>query len=80
LAHDARHVAARVDDAVPGAAEKRVKVAVAVTLQALRLGKELGVRLAAREDRHLVAAGERGVDRVAAEELRSAEDEQLHAG
>jgi hypothetical protein len=49
-------------------------------VQVLDLRKELGVRLPAREDRHVVPAGECGVDGVPAEELRSAENEQLHAG
>src|SRR5205814_5492344 len=79
LSHDARHVAARVDDAVERAAAERVELAVAVAVQMLDLGKELGVRPAAREDRHLVPAGEGSVDRVAAEELRPAEDEQAHS-
>ena len=59
---------------------ERVEVAVAVALQVLDLREELGVRLPAREDRHLVPVRERGVDGVAAEELRPAENEQLHPG
>ena len=73
------HVAARVDDAVPRPAGERVQAAVAVADEVLRLGEELGVRAAAREDRHLVAARERGRHRVPAEECRSAEDEQPHS-
>ena len=78
LPEDPRHVAARVDDAVPASARERVERAVAVADEMLDLRKQLGVRLAAREDRHLVPVGERGVDGVPAEELRPAEDEQLH--
>jgi hypothetical protein len=80
LPHDARHVAARVDHAVPCAPGERTEIAVAVSLQVLDLREELGVRLPACEDRHLVPARERRVDRLAAEELRASEDEQLHAG
>jgi len=49
-------------------------------LQVLDLRKELRVRLSPGEDRHLVSAGKRGVHGVPAEELRAAENEQLHAG
>ena len=57
---------------------QRVEVAVAVAAQLLDVGEELGPRLAAVEQRHVVAARERGVDRVAAEELRAAENEDPH--
>ncbi len=42
------------------------------------VGKELGPRLAAVEQRHVVAAGERRFDDVPAEELRAAEHQNLH--
>src|SRR5581483_10174367 len=80
LAHDARHVAARVDDTVPAPAGERVELAVAVALQVLDLREELGIRLAAGEDRDVVSVGERRVDRVPPQELRAAEDEQPHPG
>ena len=57
---------------------QRVEVAVAVAAQLLDVREELGPRLAAVEHRHVVAARERGVDRVAAEELRAAENEDAH--
>ena len=78
LPHDPRHVAARVDDAVPDASGERAEVAVAVAGQVLHVREQIRVRLPAREDRHLVAVRERGVDDVPPEEDRAAEDEQLH--
>src|SRR4029077_4606101 len=72
LANDARHVAARVDDAVPGSARERTEVAVAIAGEVLDLREELRVRLPAREDRDVVPGGEGGVDGMAAEELRPA--------
>jgi hypothetical protein len=58
---------------------QHVEVAVAVAVQMLGIGEEVGVRLAPREDRDVVPGVERSVDGLASEELRSAEDEQLHA-
>ena len=78
LSHDARHVAARVDDRVERASLERGQVAVAVAAQLLDVREQLGPRLAAVEERHVVAAFERRVDDVAAEELRSAENEDAH--
>jgi ribosomal protein S18 acetylase RimI-like enzyme len=78
LAHDARHVAARVDDRVEVAAAQLVEPAVAVAAQLLGLREELGPRLAAVEERHVVAVRERGVDDVTAEELSATEDEHAH--
>src|SRR5439155_2660623 len=74
----ARHVAARVDRAVPGSPLERTELAVAVAVQVLDVREELGIRATAREDRHLVTLGERGLDRVAAEELGASEHQQLH--
>ncbi len=78
LADDARDVTARVDDRVEARGPRRVEVAVAVAAQLLDGREELGPRLAAVEERHVVAAFERRVDDVAAEELGSAEDEDAH--
>ena len=75
----AGHEAARVDHRVPASPFERREVAVAVAAELLRLGEELGVRLAAVEERHLVPALERGFRCGAAEELRPAEDQQLHS-
>ena len=77
-AHDTRHVPGGVDDRVPGASLKRREVAVPVAAQLLRLGKELRAGLAAVEEGDLVATAERGLDGRAAEELRPAENEELH--
>jgi hypothetical protein len=79
LPHDPRHEAARVDDGVPAAAAQRVQVPVPVAAQLLDLREELGVRHTPVEERHLVSAGERRLDDGAAEELRPAEDEELHS-
>jgi hypothetical protein len=78
-AHDARHVPGGVDDGVPRTTREGVETAVAVALKALGLREQLRVRLAAREDRHLVTATERLLDDGATEELRPAEDEQPHS-
>ena len=60
------------------AAGESVEVAVAVADEMLDVGEELRIRLPAREDRDVVAGGERCVDRVPSKELCPAEDEQLH--
>ena len=78
LLHDPRHVAARVDDRVEVAALERGEVAVAVAAQPLHVGEEVGLRLAAVEQRDVVPARERDVDDVPAQELGAAEDEDLH--
>jgi hypothetical protein len=78
-ADDAGQVARRVDDRVPRAAFERAQVAVAIAAQLLGLREQLGVRLAAVEERDLVALLERVLDDGTAEELRPAEDEQPHA-
>src|SRR5581483_11142639 len=46
----------------------------------LRLGKESGTGLPAVEERHLVAARERDLDRVPPQELRAAEGQDAHGG
>ena len=56
-----------------------LEVAVAVAVQMLGVGEELGVGLPPRKQRDAVARVECSIDGVASEELRSAEDEQLHA-
>ena len=78
LPDDARHVAARVDDGVERAAGERGEVAVAVAVQLLDVREELGPRAAAVERGHGVPARERDLARVAAAELRAAEDEDAH--
>ena len=60
------------------AAVERTEAAVPVAEDVLGLGKEAGVRLAAVEERQLVARGERRLDDRAADELRAAENEDLH--
>ena len=72
----ARDEAGRIYDRVPFAILERRQVAVAVAAKLLDLRKELGVRLAAVEERQLVAAGERGLGDGAPEELRTAEQQQ----
>jgi hypothetical protein len=47
-------------------------------VQLLELRKELGTRLAAVEERDIVAARERRFDDVAAEEDRATEDQDVH--
>jgi hypothetical protein len=74
LAHDTGEIAGDIDRGVPAAAGQRVELAVPVAAQFLDLGIEIGVRLAAVEQRQLVIALERRVDDRAAEELRPAED------
>ena len=76
--HDARHVAARVDDRVECASFERGQVTVTVTVQLLDVREQLGPGLAAVEERDAVTTFERRVDDVAAEELRSAEHEDAH--
>src|SRR5207247_779020 len=77
-AYDPWHVAGRVDHGVPLAALERAQVPVAVAAQLLGLREQLRVGLAAVEERHLVAASKRRLDRGTAEELGPAKDEKLH--
>ena len=78
LGDDAGDVAARVDDGVEVSAAERGEVAVAVATELFDGRKQLGARLAAVEQRHVVAACEGHIDGVAAQELGAAEDENLH--
>ena len=71
VAHDARRIAARVHDHVPAAPLQRAEPAVAVAVQLLDLGEQLGFEMPTIEERHLVAAPERDFDKVSAEELSS---------
>ena len=71
-------VAARVEDSIPRAALEGREVVLAVPVELLGLGEELGIRSAAVEEGDLVIPGERGFDGCAAEELRPAENEELH--
>ncbi len=77
-AHDTRHVARRVKDRVPRAPLEGREITVTVALEPLGLGKEIRVRPAAVEERHLVSSVERGLDQMAAHEQGAAEDEQSH--
>jgi len=74
LLDDARVVAARVDDRVPGSAAQGVEAAVAVTDQRLGLGEEIRVRAPAVEQRYVMPSRQRLLDDGAPEELRPAED------
>jgi len=56
LAHQAREVAASVDDSIPAPIFQRRKAAIALADQLFDLGEEIGVRLAAVEKRDLVPA------------------------
>ena len=67
-----------VDDSVPLATLERRDVLVAIAPELLDVRVELRVRLAAVEQRHLVAARERRLDDRAPEEPRPAEDEEPH--
>src|SRR5262249_25510533 len=77
-ADDPWYVAARVDDRVEAPSGECAEVAVAVADELLGLGKELRAGVAAVEECDLVSARECLRDDVPAEELRAAEDEQLH--
>ena len=73
--HVRRDVAGRVDDCVPRPPGEQREVALPVAVHLLDLREEVGVRLAAVEERQLVPAGERRLGRRPAEELRPAEDQ-----
>ena len=75
--HDARHVAGGVDDCIPPPSIERLEACVPVPTHSLRLREELGVRLAAREERQLVPASQRGVRDGAPQELRPPENQEL---
>ena len=79
LAHDAWDITARVDDRVEVPVCECAEVAVAVADQLFDAGEQLGSCLAAVEERDLMAALEGGLDHMAAEELRSSEDEHAHS-
>src|SRR5439155_13406013 len=76
LLDDARVVAAGVDDGVPLAPTEDVEPAVAVAVEHLRAREEVGIRLAARERRHLVAVRERGLGGRASRESCPADDQK----
>ena len=76
---DRRVVAGHVDDRVERAAVERGQVFGAVADDRLHARVEVGVGLAAVEQRDRVAAAERGFDDGAARELGAAEDEDLHS-
>ena len=77
-AHDARHVARGVEGGFPRPTLEGREIAVPVALEPLNLRKQIRVRSTAVEKRHLVPSLERGLDEVAADEQRAAEDEQPH--
>ena len=60
----------------PSCAREQGEVALPVAVQLLDLREEVGVRLAAVEERQLVPAGERSLGGRPAEELRAAEDQE----
>src|SRR5262249_52841652 len=72
------NVAGGVDHGVEGLALERRDVALAVAAQAHDLRKPIRVRPAAVEHRDVVAAGQGVLDERATEELRPAEDQDLH--
>ena len=78
VANEARHAPARVDDRVERASGERAEVAVAVAAELFDAGEQVGPRPAAVEQGHVVTAFQGGVDHVAAEEERAAEDEDPH--
>src|SRR5918995_717529 len=71
-----RDVAAGVDDRVP--ATRRDRVDDAITAHLLGLREEPRIRLAAVEERDLVAALDRRLDHRPPEELGAAENEEFH--
>ena len=75
--HDARHVAGGVDDCIPPPSVERLEAAVPVPTQSLGLREEVGVRLAACEERQLVPASQRGVRDRTPEEPRPSENQEL---
>ncbi len=79
VADQPRHVARDVDARVPVATVERRETTVPIAEDVLGLRKETGVRLAAVEQRQLVARRERRLDDRAADELRATEHEDLHS-
>jgi hypothetical protein len=69
----------RVEHRVPLAAAQFAEVGRTVPAELFDLRKELRVRLAPVEQRHVVTARERFLDGRPPEELRPAEDQQPHA-
>ena len=77
--HDLAKAKQLIQQAGVKGAKERLELAVAVAAQPLDLREEVGVRLPAVEERELVPAGERRLDEGTADELRSAEDEELQS-
>ena len=71
-------VAARVDDGIPRTALESGEVVLAVAVEFFGLGEKLGIRLAAVEERDLVTSAEGGLNGRTTEELRAAQNEELH--
>ena len=78
-AHDSGDVTGCVDDGVEAPALERGEIVLTVAVDMLGVRKELGVRATAVEERQLVAALECCLDDGAPDELRAAQDQQLHA-
>src|SRR4029079_17871644 len=70
----------RVDHGVEPPSGERREVARAIALHVLGVREEAWVRAAAVEERHRVTARKSGLDDRPTDELRTTEDEQLHAG
>src|SRR6185295_17468859 len=83
-AHAAGNVAAQVDRGIPFTLlerrQPRGNARVAIADEMLDLAVSRDWLDAAREDRNVVAARERGVDQMPAEKTRAAENEELHVG
>ena len=75
LARQLRRV--HVDRGVPLPSPQRLEVPSEVELDALDLGVQLGIGAPSVDQRDVVRAGR--LDDAASEELRSPEDEKLHA-
>ena len=77
-ANDTGQIARGVDHRVPGTAPERSQVVLAIAPEVLDFRKQTGVGAAAVEERDRVAAGTRGLDDVASEVERAAEDQEAH--
>ena len=78
-AHVPRDESRGIEDRVPIPSSERGEIPVAVALDLLQSGEEVGVGLAAVEERDLVPRLERGLDVVAAQEGRAAKDQNFQA-
>ena len=78
IADEPRDVARDVEAGVPAAAVEGAEASVAIADHVLDLREDPGVRPTAVEERQLVAGSERRFDERPADELRAAENEDLH--